>query len=114
MPARFLEPVLQELVRSGVLTSVRGPRGGYKLARERRRISLGDIYRAAGATTPAEDPDDDIPPSPITAKVVQPLWDKLAAELQQQLDAVTLDDLCREARAKGIGNLGGDCLDFTI
>src|SRR5438128_706888 len=47
LPARHLEPVLQALVRKGVLKGVRGPRGGYALAREQRRISADDIVRAA-------------------------------------------------------------------
>ena len=41
VPQRYLEPVLQALVREGVMVGVRGPRGGYKLARERRRITQG-------------------------------------------------------------------------
>src|SRR5260370_27575645 len=61
LPARHLEPVLQALVRVGILKGIRGPRGGYNLARERRRITADDIRRAAGpieaanisATTPA-------------------------------------------------------------
>ena len=39
IPRRYLEQVLQQLVRAGVLQGVRGPRGGYRLARERRRIT---------------------------------------------------------------------------
>ena len=45
IPRRYLEQALQKLVRAHVLTGVRGPRGGYNLARERRRISVGDIVR---------------------------------------------------------------------
>jgi len=45
IPRRYLEQVLQKLVRAGILSGVRGPRGGYLLARERRRITLGDITR---------------------------------------------------------------------
>src|SRR4029079_4814444 len=48
LPARHLEPVLQALVRVGILRGIRGPRGGYELARERRRITADDILRAAG------------------------------------------------------------------
>ncbi len=48
LPARNLEPVLQALVRFGILKGIRGPRGGYELARERRRITADDILRAAG------------------------------------------------------------------
>src|ERR671939_1074005 len=49
LPPRHLETVLQALVRRGILKGVRGPRGGYELARERRRITAGDIVRAAMA-----------------------------------------------------------------
>ena len=49
LPPRHLEPVLQALVRDGILRGVRGPHGGYELAREHGRISAEDILRAAGA-----------------------------------------------------------------
>ena len=45
VPQRYLEQVMQQLVRAGILKGVRGPRGGYRLARERRRISVGDVVR---------------------------------------------------------------------
>src|SRR5690349_2859681 len=48
LPARHLEPVLQALVRVGILKGIRGPRGGYELARERRRVTVDEILRAAG------------------------------------------------------------------
>src|SRR6266699_6758810 len=56
LPPRHLEPVLQALVRHGILQGVRGPRGGYELARERRRITADDILRAAGTIEEAGDP----------------------------------------------------------
>src|ERR1700727_1850634 len=43
LPSRYLEQLMQKLVRGGILRGVRGPRGGYVLARERRRITVGDI-----------------------------------------------------------------------
>ena len=45
IPRRYLEQVLQNLVKAEILYGVRGPRGGYRLSRERRRISLGEITR---------------------------------------------------------------------
>lgn len=47
LPPRHLEPLLQALVREGILKGVRGPRGGYELGRDRRHISADDIVRAA-------------------------------------------------------------------
>ena len=57
IPRRYLEPVLQQLVRAGILAGVRGPKGGYRLARERRRITLGDITRVVCAVDEEEGPD---------------------------------------------------------
>src|SRR5213594_925614 len=56
LPPRHLEPVLQALVRHGILKGVRGPRGGYELAREQRRITADDILRAAGTVEEAAIP----------------------------------------------------------
>src|SRR5471032_492008 len=64
LPPRHLEPVLQALVRDGILKGVRGPHGGYELAREQKRISAEDILRAAGS---AEDEGE--PPLPASALV---------------------------------------------
>src|SRR5437870_5221778 len=45
LPPRCLERILQKCVHQGILRSIRGPRGGYVLAREKRRITLGEIFR---------------------------------------------------------------------
>ena len=47
LPPRHLEPVLQALVRDGILRGIRGPHGGYELAREQKHITAEDIMRAA-------------------------------------------------------------------
>ena len=49
LPPRHLEPVLQALVQEGILKGIRGPRGGYELARPQNAISAEDILRAANA-----------------------------------------------------------------
>src|SRR5260370_7137434 len=45
IPKRYLEQVLQHLVRAGILNGKRGPRGGYRLGRDRGRITLGEVVR---------------------------------------------------------------------
>src|SRR5579885_316118 len=69
LPARHLEPVLQALVRVGILKGIRGPRGGYELARERRRITANDILRAAGTVEEAAEPHGG---SDLLTKIVLP------------------------------------------
>ncbi|MCY4049262.1 MAG: Rrf2 family transcriptional regulator, partial [Hyphomicrobiales bacterium] len=44
-PQRYLEKAMQQLASAGILKGVRGPKGGYMLARERRRIPVGEILR---------------------------------------------------------------------
>src|ERR1044072_7971527 len=70
LPARHLEPVLQALVRIGILKGIRGPRGGYELARERRRVTADDILRAAGSIEEGEQTAK--AGSPLLAQVVIP------------------------------------------
>jgi Rrf2 family transcriptional regulator, iron-sulfur cluster assembly transcription factor len=55
LPPRHLETLLQGLVHAKILKGVRGPRGGYELARERRRITVGDRIEIGekGFTGPA-------------------------------------------------------------
>ena len=54
LPPRHLETLLQGLVHAKILKGVRGPRGGYELARERRRITIGEIVRYHLASVIAE------------------------------------------------------------
>ncbi|SLN21802.1 RrF2 family transcriptional regulator [Oceanibacterium hippocampi] len=114
IPQRYLEQVMQQLVRAGILKGVRGPRGGYTLARERRRISVGEILRVVDGF--AEDEADAREPlgSAIGREVVYPLWDELRADLVRRLDEVTLEELCRRAGKVGIRAENRNKLDFTI
>ena len=113
IPRRYLEQALQQLVRHGILVGVRGPRGGYRLARERRRITVGDIIRVVNAGEPAE-PLATEPASELGRKVVRPLWVEFQADIMARLDSVTIDDLCSRADAVGIASEGRQHLDFSI
>ena len=67
VPQRYLEQVMQQLVRAGVLKGVRGPRGGYRLAKERRRISVGDVVRVAESIDDEEGANPDPRPNWVRA-----------------------------------------------
>lgn len=112
IPHRYLEQVLQRLVREGILKGVRGPRGGYTLARERRRVSLGDVVRVVHAM----DTDDDMTASAaeLGEKIITPIWSGVEADILARLDTITMEDLCREAEAKGIARADETRADFAI
>jgi Rrf2 family protein len=114
IPRRYLEQALQQLVREEILIGVRGPRGGYRLARERRRISIGDIVRAVRKMETAEDPLQETKGSELGVKVVRPLWQEMQGEVMKQLDQVSIDDMCNRAYKSGIESEGRKSLDFTI
>lgn len=113
IPRRYLEQVLQQLVRADVLRGVRGPRGGYRLARERRRISLGEIVRIVAGMDSENEGDDDTG-SDLGRVVLQPLWQKLEAAALIELDSVSVETLCRKAREAGIDSRSRKSIDFTI
>jgi Rrf2 family iron-sulfur cluster assembly transcriptional regulator len=114
IPRRYLEPVLQELVREKILIGIRGPSGGYRLARERRRVSLGDIVRTVRGLGTAEDPIDDPAGSELGHRVVRPLWLELEEETMHRLDQLTLEDLCSRAHRSGIAGRIAEAGDFEI
>ena len=114
IPRRYLEQALQHLVREGVLIGVRGLRGGYRLARERRRISVGDIVRVVREMETGANLIEDAPGSALGHEVVRPLWLELQKELMVRLEDLTIDDLCDRAAKAGIVSEGRQNLDFTI
>lgn len=109
LPPRHLEPVLQALVHAGILKGVRGPRGGYELARERRRISVAEIVRVAEATN--EDRAAAVPA--IVRDVIFPAIAEAEAGFEQSLSSVTIERLCQQAEKTGLVEPAAGT-DFTI
>jgi Rrf2 family protein len=99
IPLRFLEQILQDLRRAGLVEARRGPRGGYALARPPGAVSLAEILRAArgpleevlGIEGPA--PADDIPAL---------VWAEVGARLIDVLEQTTLADFVARAEATGV------------
>jgi len=114
IPRRYLEQTLQQLVRSGILTGVRGPRGGYRLARERRRVTVGEIVRVVRALEAAEETAEELPSSDLGRDVIRPMWTSLQDEIMTRLDSISIDDLCMKAYQSGIVSEVTQKMDFTI
>lgn len=95
LPPRHLESVLQSLVRDGILKGVRGPRGGYELARDRRAVTANDILRAAGTV----DGPGTKSSSELVSKVVIPVLSVAQQEFGQALSRINLDDMARQAES---------------
>ncbi len=100
IPQRYLEQVMQRLVRDGVLRGVRGPRGGYMLARPSHEITLGDVIRIVNEV----DTEDDVSlsASELGAKVVGPLWSEIENNILGWFDDMSIADLCDMAERRGV------------
>jgi Rrf2 family transcriptional regulator, iron-sulfur cluster assembly transcription factor len=114
LPPRHLETLLQALVRSGILKGVRGPRGGYELAKERRKITAGDVVRAA-MSSQVDDEEMIEPDSQLVDLVVGPAVKAAGATFLANLDTYTIDDLCQSAdKMKVFAGEQNQTVDFAI
>lgn len=98
IPAPYLEKLLIEMRRAGLVKSIRGKDGGYQLAREPVKISLGEILEAVGETIeplPHHSAKEQVAEDWVTFSV----WHRLSQKLKQALYSITLADLYYDARS---------------
>ena len=114
IPRRYLEQVLQQLVHHKVLTGQRGPRGGYRLARPAKEISVGEIIRIVRTLEGTPDPASKPEGSDIGLKVVRPLWLNAQQEMLERFDRLTIEKLCDQARELDITSEAVKVPDFSI
>ena len=101
LPPRHLEPVLQALVRDGILKGIRGPRGGYEVAREQAKITAEGILNSVGRIEEADEP---LPESELIGAVVQPTLAIAEQYFSAALREINVADLVRQAlRVRGHG-----------
>lgn len=92
MPARFLETILLDLRRAGLVRSQRGPEGGYWLARPATEVSLADVIRAVDG--PLAHVRGERPEHLAYSGAAAPLrevWVALRASERTILESVTLE-----------------------
>ncbi|MEM8790014.1 MAG: Rrf2 family transcriptional regulator [Pseudomonadota bacterium] len=113
IPQRYLEQVMQQLVHRGILKGVRGPKGGYTLARERRKITVADVVRVVDQLDEEADKDP-ISAAELGEQVIAPLWAQTQEALLAELDRITMEDLCQKARSLHIAHGVKTDADFNI
>jgi Rrf2 family iron-sulfur cluster assembly transcriptional regulator len=98
MPDRFVAQVMRLLVSAGVVKSVRGVQGGYKLAKPANKISLLEIVEAIDGPIGANGDLDLTGMSKDSAATVEKALAAIEADARKRLAAVTIADL-RAAKA---------------
>jgi len=86
---RHLEPVLQLLVHKNFLKAAKGPKGGYTLAKEKRKISLGEIYKAF-----LKELENKADKSILQKQVMNDLGKDVEDQLERYFSNITIEDLC--------------------
>ncbi|MFG3548349.1 RrF2 family transcriptional regulator [Streptomyces sp. NPDC047725] len=109
IPHKFLEGILTDLRRGGVVESRRGGGGGYRLAREASRITVADVIRAVDG--PIVSVRGERPTGLVytgTAGPLLPLWVALRANVRRILEGVTVADLAADALPDPVRRLAAE------
>lgn len=117
IPPRFLEQIFQDLKRAGLVSSKRGPRGGYHLAIPAAQICLGDIIRALEGPIHLGTPSDKQPKADQDAtsrQVTEEVFAELSAEIEQCFDNRTIEELCERGEALGFRRAAGPRYVYVI
>lgn len=92
---KYLESIIAVLVKAELVEGQRGKGGGYRLCRELKDYSVGEILRLLeGSLAPVSCLDGDTNPCPRAATCrTLPMWEKLDSLISGYLDGVSLADL---------------------
>jgi Rrf2 family protein len=114
IPPKFLESILLQLRRAGIVVSQRGPEGGYWLARPAKDITLADIIRAIDgplANVRGQRPEN--VGYHGAAAALQEVWIALRASERRILELVTIADVCTGKLPKRVRTLAADPAAWT-
>jgi len=102
---KYLEHLFASLKKAGLIHSVRGAQGGYRLGRLPEEITLGDIIRVLeGPISPTEcviDGDGHEDCERASECVMRLVWCRVKEQINAILDGITLADVCEEQRRLG-------------
>ncbi len=108
---RFLEQAMGLLKEKGLIESVRGPHGGYRLTREPKEIKLSDVIFAIEGTRKPRDYGKGFPASfSLKPKIINEIIEGVETVLENHLGKINFDDLARRAKTLE----GAEALMFHI
>lgn len=107
----YLEQLISSLRKSGLVNSVRGAQGGYTLAKNPSKITVGDILRALEGPIGLvdcvleEDSRECIREDTCVTRIV---WEKIRDSIVNTVDSITLQDLCNLPNKQKLSKELGD------
>ena len=101
IPERYLAKIVQDLRRSGLIRSVRGAHGGYRLSRPATQITLLEVWEALeGAFCPVDCVDAPASCRKARQCITREVWEELRDVVTKTMQAKTLAGLARRHREK--------------
>jgi Rrf2 family protein len=95
IPERYLLKMLHALASAGLLHSIQGPRGGYRLTRPAEDITLLEVVEAVDGPVTSSVPDDFAPAKDRLDKRLAEVFQESAGVVRERLGKVRLADLLK-------------------
>ena len=94
IPTQFLVQILQQLKAAGLITSTRGAAGGYRLVKDPRELTIGEVKSIIEG--PPKDPAAESSSASQLTRSIHRVWRRLASAERQILDSVTFAELAAD------------------
>jgi Rrf2 family protein len=119
IPIRYLGQIIHRLKKAKIVESVRGPSGGYVLARDPSEITVGDIFKAVGEPTnlvfcvdpEAEDGDSCNREEQCVTRLI---WEEAGRKVADCFNSITIADLCKKAEKLSVKKDMKHPYDYSI
>lgn len=115
IPLRFLEQIFHKLKNNNIVRSVKGPNGGYLLAKDPNNITVRDIISAV------KEPIDVVHCVSNSTNcsraihcITRSVWKEAAERIDQFFASVSIDDLCKKGKELGIKRDVKHSFDYSV
>ena len=110
IPKRYLEQTLQTLVKNDILIGSRGPKGGYRLAKERRKIKISDIV----SSVTKDKTTNEIYNSDLSKEIIEPIISKITKKCLLLLEEISIEEIYKLEKQKKDQGPSQKKVDFVI
>lgn len=100
IPESYLVQLLNLLRKTGIVRSVRGPKGGHVLAMRPREVSVGEVLVALEGPIDLVGQKEGGVRVDVEGDVLREVWDEVEGAIDRVIFSITFEDLCRRDRVR--------------
>ena len=97
IPLQYLEQILNRLKKEGLLKTIRGPKGGYILAKDPTKIKISnivEILESKDGLTESKNSSKEVLSERVELSLTEKFWERLDKIIKKELTSTNLKDLC--------------------